>query len=78
MYAACRRPAADQGFRADLLYLADEAHGFGGGPKALEGLCKLDAERVTEQKLRRRIADSGFHTVKRASSDDTHQPVRSL
>ena len=31
-----------KGLRSDLLYLVDEADGFGAGPKALEGLCKFD------------------------------------
>lgn len=30
------------GLRPDLIHLVDEADGFGAGPKALEGLCRLD------------------------------------
>jgi len=33
---------AARNLRSDLLYLVDEADGFGAGPKALEGLCQLD------------------------------------
>ncbi|WP_254690343.1 LacI family DNA-binding transcriptional regulator [Shinella daejeonensis] len=31
-----------RGLRSDLIYLVDEADGFGAGPKALEGLCGMD------------------------------------
>ncbi len=33
-----------RGLRADLLYLVDEADGFGGGPKALDGLFRMEPE----------------------------------
>lgn len=39
---AFQERVAAKGLRSDLLYLVDEADGFGAGPKALEGLCKLD------------------------------------
>ena len=41
---AFQERVAARGLRSDLLYLVDEADGFGAGPKALEGLCKLDSK----------------------------------
>jgi len=39
---AFRERLEARGLRSDLVHLADEADGFGAGPKALEGLCGLD------------------------------------
>jgi LacI family gluconate utilization system Gnt-I transcriptional repressor len=39
---AFQESLAARGLQADLVYLVDEADGFGAGPKALEGLYRLD------------------------------------